>query len=224
MLASIKAVRGSPLLSKARIIDKALILLDKAPLSELTMRKLADSLNISPGALYRYFPSQDLLFEAIGNRVIEGVDLYGLEHEDDWRVVLKKWAVAYRKQQLLHPNTVVLVQMRQHVPAKWFEISEPLIAALASAGLSGYVLVDTLRSFSRFVVGSVITELVYNTNSLDIERKEAEMALDELSPRARLAVGNIIDYLGDQNSEALFDFSVDLAIRGIEASLQSATG
>lgn len=214
-----KAVRGRPLLSQTKIIDKALALLQTLPLKELTMRCLARELDTTPAALYAYFKSQQDLFTAISERVIRGIDLSELEHEHDWREMLRTWARAVRKQQLRFPHVTTIVQVNPHTPVAWFEISEPLQRALRTAGLSGYELMDTLRCFSRVVLGSILNELMLDTAMMRLEREDAGAALDHLTPRSRAAVESLLPYLGDQDNDALFEFTIDCVIRGIESAL-----
>lgn len=214
-----KPARGRPLLSQERIIDTTMGLLQKVPLKELTMRRLAQELGTTPAAIYSYFRNQTELFNAVSARVIQGVDLAELETETDWRVILRKWAHAVRKRQLEFPHTAWLVQVNPHTPASWFELAEPQLRALRMAGLSGYELMETSRCFSRVVAGSIFNELVLHSTSWQVERSDADAAMDQLSPTARAALEGIQPYLGDQDNEAVYTFTIDCMIRGIEAGL-----
>jgi AcrR family transcriptional regulator len=214
-----KAVRGRPLLSQEKIIDTTMGLLQRVPLKELTMRRLAQELGTTPAAMYGYFKNQADLFNAVSARVIQGVDLTGLAVETDWRVILRKWAHAVRKRQLEFPYTAWLVQVNPHTPTSWFELTEPQLRALRMAGLSGIELMETSRCFSRVVAGSILNELVLHSTSWRVERADADAAMDQLSPPARAALESIQPYLGDQDNEAVFSFTIDCLIRGIDAAL-----
>jgi AcrR family transcriptional regulator len=214
-----KPVRGRPLLSQDKIIDTTMGLLQKLPLKELTMRRLAQELGTTPAAMYGYFKNQADLFNAVSARVIQGTDLSGLEAETDWRVILRKWAHAVRKRQLEFPYTAWLVHVNPHTPASWFELTEPQLRALRMAGLSGYELMETSRCFSRVVAGSIFNELVLHSTSWRMERLDADAAMDQLSPAARAELEGIQPYLGDQDNETVFAFTIDCLIRGIESAL-----
>lgn len=216
-----RAVRGRPLLSKTKIIDKALALLQNIPLKELTMRRLARELDSTPAALYAYFENQQDLFNAISERVISGIDFSGLEQEQDWREILRKWARAVRLRQLQYPHVITIVQVNPHTPVAWFEASEPLFRALSAAGLSGYALMDTTRCFARVVVGSILNEVTLDSALMSLEREDANAALSQLSAPGRAALEAVLPYLGDQDNDALFEFTIDCMIRGIETLLQN---
>lgn len=53
------------------LLDHAMKLIVQKGFSELKMRSLADSLDITPGALYRYFPSKAHIIGALGNRILK---------------------------------------------------------------------------------------------------------------------------------------------------------
>lgn len=219
MSTPVRPARGRPLLSQDRIIDTTMALLQKVPLKELTMRRLAQELGTTPAAIYSYFRNQTELFNAVSARVIQGVDLAELETETDWRVILRKWAHAVRKRQLEFPHTAWLVHVNPHTPTSWFELTEPQLRALRMAGLSGYELMETSRCFSRVVSGSIFNEVMLHSTSPRLERADAEAAMGQLSPSARAELERIQPYLGVQDNEAVFSFTIDCLIRGIEAGL-----
>ena len=53
------------------MLEHAMKLIVKNGFSSLTMRTLAHSLDITPGALYRYFPSKGHIIGALGNQILE---------------------------------------------------------------------------------------------------------------------------------------------------------
>jgi TetR/AcrR family transcriptional regulator, tetracycline repressor protein len=219
MSAHARPARGRPLLSHARILDTALELLQQMPLKELTMRRLAQALNTTPAALYGYFASQEELFAAVATRVVRGIDLSAVHSAAHWQERLRLWARAVRARQLEFASTAAMAQISPHIPASWFEVTAPLLRALESAGLSDQALMDTARCYSRIVYGSILTELAQDPYALQVERADAEAALGQLSPQAAEQIAGILPYLGTQDNEALFEMTIDCALRGIAAAL-----
>src|SRR6185312_12944183 len=87
-----KRSRGRPAqLSRERILETTLNLLQNVPLAELTMQRLARELGTTPTALYGYFDNQEELFRAVSERVLAGVDLEPVRRADNWRAVLRAW-------------------------------------------------------------------------------------------------------------------------------------
>ena len=74
MTSSSTPTRGRPpRLNRDRALHTALDLLDRSGLDALTMRRLADALDVRAGALYRYFATKQDLLTAMAERMMEGV-------------------------------------------------------------------------------------------------------------------------------------------------------
>ncbi|MFH5210779.1 TetR family transcriptional regulator [Antrihabitans spumae] len=56
------------------VLDGAIAILDEYGLADLTMRRLASSLHVQPGALYWHFPNKQTLLGAVADRILEPID------------------------------------------------------------------------------------------------------------------------------------------------------
>ncbi len=83
-----------PALSRARILKKALVLLERQGLGGFSMRGLARDLGVDPMALYHYFPDRESLLREAGLRYYRGftVDFRGRR---GWRGRVEALADAY---------------------------------------------------------------------------------------------------------------------------------
>jgi TetR/AcrR family transcriptional regulator, tetracycline repressor protein len=61
-------------LHKRDVVEAATTLLDSYGIADLTMRRLARELNVSPGALYWHFANKQQLLGAVADRILESVD------------------------------------------------------------------------------------------------------------------------------------------------------
>ncbi|NKY86223.1 TetR family transcriptional regulator [Nocardia veterana] len=61
-------------LHRADVIDGAIAILDQYGLADLTMRRLANALNVQPGALYWHFPNKQALLGAVADRILTPMD------------------------------------------------------------------------------------------------------------------------------------------------------
>ena len=68
-------------LHKRDVVAAATTLLDSYGIADLTMRRLARELNVSPGALYWHFANKQELLGAVADRILESVD----DVPGDWR-------------------------------------------------------------------------------------------------------------------------------------------
>ncbi|MGE5693885.1 MAG: TetR family transcriptional regulator [Candidatus Sericytochromatia bacterium] len=67
-------------LHRSDVVDAATRLLDDYGIADLTMRRLARELNVSPGALYWHFANKQQLLGAVADRILGTIDCAG-----DWR-------------------------------------------------------------------------------------------------------------------------------------------
>lgn len=150
-----------PLLSRERIRDAALAIIDGGGLAELSMRKLASELGVQAASLYKHYPTKDDLLDDIAAGVVTGVDTSAFKREEDWQQALASWARSYWSVLAAHPNLVpylaqgpgrrdesVRIANAVHgglVSAGW----PPREATLIGAATRHLVLGATVGSFSR---------------------------------------------------------------------------
>src|SRR5690348_3341702 len=97
------AARGRPArLDRARTLRTALDLLDEAGLDALTMRRLADALQVRAGALYRYYATKQDLLTAMAEHMLTGVAQTAGKADSGWEEHLRALARALRTALLAH--------------------------------------------------------------------------------------------------------------------------
>ncbi|MGW4634421.1 TetR/AcrR family transcriptional regulator [Nocardia sp. NPDC004415] len=94
-----------PLLSRDRIRDTALTLIDRDGLAEVSMRKLAAELGVQAASLYGHYPNKDDLFDDIATGIMSHVDTSAFDTLP-WHDALAAWARSYRSALVAHPNFV----------------------------------------------------------------------------------------------------------------------
>ncbi|MBW0272036.1 TetR family transcriptional regulator [Nocardia sp. MH4] len=94
-----------PLLSRERIRDTALAMVDRDGLAEVSMRKLAAELGVQAASLYGHYPNKDDLFDDIATGIMSHVDTSAFDTMA-WDDGLAAWARSYRSALVAHPNFV----------------------------------------------------------------------------------------------------------------------
>lgn len=92
----------TPILSKPAIRAAALALIDRDGLEKLSMRKLAQELDVRAASLYSHYGNKDELLTEISEEVTADIDVSGFDQ--DWREGLSRWARSYRDALTRHPN------------------------------------------------------------------------------------------------------------------------
>ncbi|EWC58924.1 Transcriptional regulator, TetR family [Actinokineospora spheciospongiae] len=95
----------TPLLSRTRIREHALQVVDAAGLDGLSMRKLASGLGVQAASLYSHYRTKDELLQDIADSVMSAVDVSDFAGTD-WQAGLRTWARSYRAALAAHPNLV----------------------------------------------------------------------------------------------------------------------
>ncbi|WP_405135812.1 TetR/AcrR family transcriptional regulator [Nocardia sp. NBC_01388] len=155
-----------PLLSRDRIRDAALTLIDRDGLAELSMRKLAAELGVRAASLYGHYPTKDDVLDDIAGGIMARVDTSAFDH-GDWQHGLMSWARSYRQELVAHPNFVPYLaagpgkreENLRHadavhgglVGAGW----PPRDATMIGAATRYLVMGATIGSFSRGFVDDV---------------------------------------------------------------------
>jgi AcrR family transcriptional regulator len=100
---------GAPL-TKARVIEAALSVVDGEGLPALNMRRLGGKLGVKAMAVYKHFPNKDAVLDGIVACVLR--DLSEAAGEGDWREGFRSSFLALRRLLLAHPNALPLVASR----------------------------------------------------------------------------------------------------------------
>jgi AcrR family transcriptional regulator len=105
-------------LTRERIIEAALRIIDGQGLSRLTMRRLGDSLEVEAMAIYHHLPrgKEELLDGIVAYVGIHPADTRRVTPEN-YRARLSDWARAYRALLLRHAGTLPLLVTRRNPAA-----------------------------------------------------------------------------------------------------------
>ncbi|GAB3324304.1 TetR/AcrR family transcriptional regulator [Haliea atlantica] len=215
-MATQTSARGrKPSLSREKIVQRTLELLAELPPDQFSLRRLAQSLGITPAALYAYFSGQEELLKAAAMEVANGIDLSGIDEAGPWRDNLQRWAQAVRARYLQYPHIALLMQMSPYVPPGWFRVILPVLRLLRASGLRDEALLVAFKSFIRGVAGLVMVELQHDAVVSPVHRQDARDALTALSEGDRRQLEELLPRLGPDNSEELFNQTVEVLLEGI---------
>ncbi|QVQ52966.1 TetR/AcrR family transcriptional regulator C-terminal domain-containing protein [Spiractinospora alimapuensis] len=167
--------RNSAGLSRQRIVEEALRIIDGQGLRRLTMRRLGDALEVEAMAVYHHFPlGKEQLFDAIVEYVTDATPRRPAEVDDDeeelveepaeeppppWDARIGRWAHEYRARLLRHAGALpLLIHRRPDTPAA-LRSREDHVAAFREAGLSGPAVADAAAALESYVFGAALTQV-----------------------------------------------------------------
>jgi AcrR family transcriptional regulator len=169
-------------LSRPRIVDAALALMDAEGLDAVTMPRLAERLGVGTMSLYRHIESKEDLVNAVAERVLSGVEVPDGE-PDDWEGRVVGYLRALRIQALAHPALSGILASRGLTVGPVFDQLEQISSILRAAGFSDIDAVRAFYALLTYVFGFVIWELprVHHQPAASYTAAWAD-TLDQLDP------------------------------------------
>ncbi|BBY15592.1 TetR family transcriptional regulator [Mycolicibacterium litorale] len=145
-------------LHKYDVVEAATAILDAYGIADLTMRRLAKELNVSPGALYWHFANKQQLLGAIADRILQPAR--DVPAVTDWRERIVAVCSALRDALLSHTDGAELVSASfaagQSQAAG--DILTALSAAAEDAGVPSAEAELAARTVIYYVLGFTVDE------------------------------------------------------------------
>ena len=143
-------------LHKRDVVAKAAAILDGYGIADLTMRRLARELEVTPGALYWHFANKQELLGAVADRILAGVD----DVSAHWRIRIADICGQLRDALLSHTDGAELVSAS--FAAGQSRAVEQILAVLAEAageaGVDSAHRVQAARTVLHYVLGATADE------------------------------------------------------------------
>lgn len=144
-----------PLLSRDRIRDAALDLIDSAGLATLSMRNLARALGVQAASLYTHYPNKDAVLDAVANLLTRQVDTTGFA--EGWQHGLRTWGRSYRAALQRHPNAAPIVAAGTGERADFLAMADGVHGGLVGHGWPPRYATMIAASVKYLVIGAATT-------------------------------------------------------------------
>ena len=221
-------------LDRDTIVQAALQFIDRVGAQGLTMRALAQQLDVVPMALYRYVHGREDLLEAVVSLLLEGVrhDLDDDLAKTCWQGYLQTLATSVRRIALEHSAAFPLVATR-HPAAPWLrppllslELVEDFLQTLQGHGFTDRQIVNTYRAFSSFLLGQLLLEastrgaktspvgVAFDEGDAQIPNQDGLINLSSLPAAARLR-----PMLSEDHSADEFEIALEALLDRLEMDL-----
>jgi TetR/AcrR family transcriptional regulator, tetracycline repressor protein len=180
-------------LHKRDVVEAATALLDSYGIADLTMRRLARELNVSPGALYWHFANKQQLLGAVADRILEPVD----DVAAVWRDRVTGVCARLRDALLSHTDGAELVSasFAAGQSAAMAQILEQLAEAAAEAGVESAHADLAARTVVYYVLGFTADEqsrLQWDAAGAELPDSQSVLA-DDATSRFRFGLALLIN-------------------------------
>ena len=216
---------GQEALSRGRILDAALRLVDEEGMGALSMRRLGAELGVNPMSIYHHLHGKGAVISGLVELVFSGMRVR-YSDGSPWQDQVRAWAETYRDLVRSHPNLVLeIVSSAAAVTEAVLLVNEPLYAALDEAGLPPAEVVVVADSVVDFVHGFAIAEGAqppghpFDRREL-LERLETGAA--NVLPTMRRVFRALTADEARYDFDRGFDAGLGILLKGIEASAVDA--
>ena len=203
-------------LTRERIIDAALSIMDTEGLDAVSMRRVAREVGVEAMSLYNHVRDKDDLLHGVIEQVMETFDLPDEPTDGDWMGYGRQLAFGWRTLLRAHPSVIQLFAERKRAGAS-VETLRPMDAALLAlrrAGLSDRDAVQAFHTIGGYIFGSVMMESGQVFGGDHGEHGLAEVPADLLP-----SVAACLPFLSNCDFDEQFAFGLDLMLEGIKTKI-----
>jgi AcrR family transcriptional regulator len=217
-------VRRDPL-TRERVIQAALRIMDAEGLEAVTMRRIGRELGVEAMSLYNHVRDKEDILDGISEAVMSEFDIP--ERSGDWGGDARAMAMEWRRLLGLHPGVMQLLAER-HKPLEGMVAYRPMDAALdalSGAGLSAREAAQAFNALGSYIMGFVMMEqgLMPGHDREEHAHQHEDLA-EALREAGLLRLGECFPYFAECPNDEQFGFGLDLMIAGLAARAAGSTG
>lgn len=212
-------------LTRERVIEAALRIMDQEGLEAVTMRRIGRELGVEAMSLYGHVRDKEDILDGVTESVMS--QFLFPPATGDWTKDVHTMAREWRRLLSLHPGVLRLLAER-HKPLEGIAVYRPMDAALGvlrSAGLSAREAVQAFNALGGYIMGFVMMELGLmpgqgKTDHAD-EHEEMGRALGDVGLTHLV---ECFKYFVECDTDEQFEFGLDLMVRGLASKAEAKRG
>jgi AcrR family transcriptional regulator len=213
---------ASSRLTRSRILQTALAIVDRDGVDGLSMRRLSDAVGRDPVMIYRHVPNKAAVLDGVAEIVL--VQLPVDSADPDWAAQLRTVARDFRQLALAHPNVVPLLVTRPLAtplgqrPPGMLRPLEGVLALLTFAGFTGADALHIYRVLFGYLHGHILDELQEVIERPDETDHVLQLGLHRLAITEFPILRALAPALASYDGAAELERFLDLLLTGLTAS------
>jgi AcrR family transcriptional regulator len=210
-------------LSRERVLRAAIAHADAGGLDALSMRKLAEELDVAPMALYRHVANKDDLIDGMVDVVFSEVGLPSIG--PDWTTAMRQRAISLRDVHARHRWAIGLMESRRNPGPANLRHHDAVIGSLRAGGFDMALVARAYSVLDSYIYGFALTKMNLPFESGD---DVAEIAETMLEPFPVNEYPNLMAFLTEHVMKPGYDYGdefeygLDLILDGLEMARQTA--
>ena len=203
-------------LSRARVLEAAVVLADEIGLEAFSMRALAQRLGVVPMALYKHVANKDELLDGMVDIVFGEIE--SPSADGDWRTALRRRALSAREALKRHRWAIGLMESRHPGPAN-LRHHNAVMGCLREAGFSFEAAIHAYSVQDAYIYGFALQERDLGFDTRDkageaAQRRAATIAAPGEYPYLMEIAEKLPETGYDPAAE--FAWGLDLILEGLE--------
>jgi AcrR family transcriptional regulator len=200
-------------LSRERVLRTAIRRADQGGLEALSMRTLAEELEVAPMALYRHVANKDDLIDAMIDVIFSEIGLPS--GGADWKTAMRQRAFSLRDVLASHRWAIGLMESRRSPGPANLRHHDAVIGRLRAAGFDVGMAAHAYSLLDSYIYGFALTKV-----NLPFETTEqvADVAQNMLEPFPVNEYPNLVEFLSEHVMQPGYDYGDEFAY-GLELIL-----
>jgi AcrR family transcriptional regulator len=208
-------------LTRGRVIDAALRVMDREGLDAVSMRRVGHELGVEAMSLYNHVEDKEDILDGICERVM--ADFEFPERADTWEETCRRGARAWRNLLKKHPDVIKLFASERG-PVRSPESMRPMEFALRllhEPGLSERDTAQAFHAFGGYIQGFVMMELGSIAGGTSAEHVKMHEELVSRLPEDFATLRSVSPYFAECSPDEQFEFGLDLLIAGVREKVRA---
>jgi AcrR family transcriptional regulator len=214
--ATASEARSRGRLSRDRVLETAIARADEGGLEALSMRTLAEMLEVAPLALYRHVANKDDLIDAMVDTVFAeiGVPSGG----GDWKTAMRRRAISVRDALSRHRWAIGLMESRRTPGPANLRHHDAVIGRLRAAGFSIEMAAHAYSLLDSYIYGFALTRM----NVPFATEEVPDVARSMLQPFPVNEYPNLVEFITEHTMKPAYDhggefkYGLDLVLDALE--------
>jgi AcrR family transcriptional regulator len=210
-------------LSRGRVVRAAIAHADAGGLEALTMRTLAETLEVAPMALYRHVADKEDLIDAMVDAVFAEIGVPS--GSGDWRTAMRGRAIAVRDALSRHRWAIGLMESRRHPGPANLRHHDAVIGRLRASGFSIGMTAHAYSLLNSYTYGFSLTAMNLPVKTTT---EVAEVTQDLLQRLPVKEYPNFVEFITEHamkpgyDHEGQFEHGLEVILDGLERSRDTA--
>jgi AcrR family transcriptional regulator len=209
-------------LSRTRILRSAMDLADQDGLEGLSMRKVAQGLEVQAMSLYNHVANKEDLIDGMVELVVG--EMAVPQVEKPWKEEMRRRAIVAHEVLLRHPWALIPLMSRVNVGPMVLQYIDATLGCLHAGGFSLFMADHAWNAMDSHIYGFTLQELKFPFEPEDYAVEAAKMGVGLISAQHYPHMNWLMIEVMERRYDGLhdFEFGLEMILVGLERVLEES--